>query len=265
MRSDVRYAVRLFTKAPGWTAVAVASLSLGIAVDLLIFSIVDAVLLRPFPYKDPSQLVFVWGTKMIPFGAESPAWISQTGRRAIARSVNRCLPGANAVLMGRPGETLSGACVGPAVLPMLGVQPALGRSFAAADAQPGADPVAIVSDGFSARTRTAAVRALIGSTLRLNGRSYEVIGVTPQDFFFPDTNTRLLRSRPPCGAANFFERGGAFAHAIGRLRPGVSVQLRAQLDLDSVNRQGSSLGPASTRIRIGTSRPACSLSRHRRR
>src|SRR5450759_724374 len=61
--TDLRYAIRLFARSPVWTAVAVVSLTLGIGVNLLIFSIVDAVLLRPFPYRDPSQLVFLWGTK----------------------------------------------------------------------------------------------------------------------------------------------------------------------------------------------------------
>jgi predicted permease len=245
IRSDVRYAVRLFAKAPGWTAVAVASLTLGIAVNLLIFSIVDAVLLRPFPYKDPAQLVFIWGTK------------DDSVRRGISgldladwQARNRSFESIDAFLAPMPfswgdqGETLSGACVGPAVLPMLGVQPALGRSFAVDDARLGADTVAIVSDGFW-RGRLGGSPSVIGSTLRLNGRSYEVIGVTPRGFFFPDTNTQLLVSTP-CGAANFFERGGAFAHAIGRLRPGISVQ-QAQSDLDSVNRDLARMYPDTNR------------------
>ncbi len=245
IRSDVRYAVRLFTRAPGWTAVAVASLTLGIAVNLLIFSIVDAVLLRPFPYSDPSDLVFIWGTK------------DDSVRRGISgldladwQARNRSFELIDAFLAPMPfswgdnGDTLSGACVGPSVLPMLGVQPALGRSFVAADALPGADTVAIVSDGFW-RTRLGGDSSVIGTTLRLNGRSYEVIGVMPRGFFFPDTNTQLLVSTP-CGAGNFFERGGAFAHAIGRLRPGMSVR-QAEADLDSINRELARMYPDTNR------------------
>jgi len=245
IRSDVRYAVRLFTKAPGWTAVAVASLSLGIAVNLLIFSIVDAVLLRPFPYKDPSQLVFVWGTKndSVRRGVSGADLADWQARNRSFQSIDAFLAPMPFAL-GDSGETLSGACVGPSVLSSLGVQPALGRSFLAADALPGADTVAIVSDGFW-RTRLGGVSSAIGSTLRLNGRTYEVIGVTPRGFFFPDTNTQVLVSTP-CGAPNFLNRGAAFAHAIGRLRPGVSVR-QAESDLDSINRELARVYPDTNR------------------
>lgn len=245
MRLDVRYAVRLFTRAPGWTAVAVASLSLGIAVNLLIFSIVDAVLLRPFPYKDPSQLVFIWGTKddSVRRGVSGSDLADWQARNRSFQSIDAFLAPMT-FGWGDSGETLSGACVGPSVLPLLGVQPALGRWFLADDAQPGADTVVIVSDGFW-RTRLGGVSSAIGSTLRLNGRAYKVIGVTPRGFFFPDTNTQVLVSTP-CGAPNFWERGGAFAHAIGRLRPGISVK-QAESDLDSINRQLARMYPDTNR------------------
>lgn len=245
VRADVRYAVRLFTRAPDWTAVAVASLTLGIAVNLLIFSIVDAVLLRPFPYKDPSQLVFIWGTKdnAVRRGVSGSDLADWQARNRSFQSIDAFLA-PMVFAWGDSGETLSGACVGPSVLPLLGVQPALGRSFLAADAQPGADTVAIVSDGFW-RTRLGGASSAIGSTLRLNGRTYEVIGVTPRGFFFPETNTQLLVSTP-CGAPNFWERGGAFAHAIGRLRPGISVE-QAESDLDSINRDLARMYPDTNR------------------
>jgi len=130
------------------------------------------------------------------------------------------------------------------VLPLLGVQPALGRNFVAADARPGADTVAIVSDGFW-RTRMAGSLSAIGSTLRLNGRAYEVVGVTPAGFFFPDTGTQVFVSTP-CAAPNFFERGGAFAHAVGRLRPGVSAA-QAEADLDAINRDLARTYPETNR------------------
>jgi putative ABC transport system permease protein len=102
----------------------------------------------------------------------------------------------------------------------------------------------VVSDGFW-RGQLGASPSAIGSTVRLNHLSYEVVGVTPAGFFFPDTNTQLFISTP-CGAANFFERGGAFAHAIARLRPGVSVQ-SAQSDLDSINRELARIYPDTNR------------------
>jgi putative ABC transport system permease protein len=243
--TDLRYAMRLFVRFPAWTAVAVFSLTLGIGANLLIFSIVDAVLLRPFPYRDPAQLVFIWGTKDDSVrrgisGADLADWQQR----------NRSFEGIDAFLgqltfsLGQSAESVSGACVGPSVLPLLGVRPSLGRNFSATDATPGADTVAIVSDGFW-RTRMAGSPSAIGATLRLNGRTYEVVGVTPAGFFFPDTNTQILVSTP-CGAANFSQRGSPYAYAIGRLREGVSVS-RAAGELDAINRDLARIYPETNR------------------
>jgi predicted permease len=245
LRTDLGYAIRLFARTPAWTAVAVMSLALGIGANLLILSIVDAVLLRPFPYRDPSRLVFIWGTKDDSVrqglsGLDLADW--QVQNRSF-ESLDAFL-GQLTFALGDSGEAVPGACVGPSVLPLLGVQPALGRTFVAADASPGADTVAMVSDGFW-RTKMGGSPSAIGSTLRLNGRTYEVVGVTPAGFFFPDTNSQILVSTP-CGAANFFQRGSPFAHAIARLRPGVSVA-DAEHDLDRINRELAKIYPDTNR------------------
>ena len=231
--ADLRHAWRLFRRTPGWTATAVLSLALGIGANLLIFSIVDAVLLRPFPYRDPARLVFVWGTK------------NDAVRRGISggdladwQARNRSFDGLDAFLgqlpftLGDSGEAVQGACIGPGVLPLLGVAPAQGRNFLPSEARPGADTVAIVTDGFWRRRMSAATSAL-GTPLRLSGKTYQVVGIMPPGFFFPDTDAQILVSAP-CGAANFYERGTPFAHAVGRLRAGVAVQ-QAQADLDRIN------------------------------
>jgi putative ABC transport system permease protein len=243
--TDLRYALRLFARTPVWTAAAILSLSLGMGVNLLIFSIVDAVLLRPFPYRDPSQLVFIWGTKndSVRRGISGLDLADWQARNRSFESLDAFL-GQMSFTVGDGGEVVPGACVGPSVLPLLGVQPALGRNFLAADAKPGADTVAIVSDGFW-RTRLAGSPSAIGSTLRLNGRVYEIVGVTPAGFFFPDTGSHVLVSTP-CGAPNFFERGGAFAHAVGRLRPGVTAA-QAEADLDAINRDLAGIYPETNR------------------
>lgn len=241
--TDLRYAARLFVRAPVWTVVAVMSLALGIGANLLICSIVDAVLLRPFPYRDPSRLVFIWGTK------------NDAVRRGISgldladwRARNRSFESLDAFLgqltfsIGDSGDSVAGACIGPSVLPLLGVEPARGRNFTASEAAPGTDTAVIVSDAFW-RTRMGASPSAVGSALRLNGRVYDVVGVTPAGFFFPDTQTQILVPTP-CGASNFFDRGGAYAHAIGRLRRGVSPA-EAERDLDAINRDLARLYPAT--------------------
>jgi predicted permease len=243
--TDLRYALRLFVRAPAWTAVAVVSLALGIGANLLIFSIVDAVLLRPFPYRDPSQLVFIWGTKddSVRRGISGLDLADWQARNHSFVSLDAFL-GQMAFTLGNSGDAVPAACIGPGVLPLLGVQPVRGRNFLPSDARPGADTVAIVSDDFW-RTRMGSSPSAIGSTLRLSARSYEVVGVTPAGFFFPDTSTQLLVSTP-CGASNFFERGGMFAHAVGRLRPGVNAT-QAQADLDAINRELARIYPESNR------------------
>jgi len=231
--ADIRYALRMFARSPGWTAVAIISLTLGIAANLLVFSIVDAVLLRPFPYRDPSRLVFLWGTK------------SDEVRRGISgpdledwRRANRSFTDLDAFLeqwtfsIGDTGEAVTGACIGPSVLPILGVTPARGRSFLPADSNGAGQPVAIVSDTFW-RTRMAAAPSAVGSTIRLNGRVHEVIGITEAGFFFPDTNAHVFVPIP-CGDSNYADRGRPFVHAIGRLRDNVSIA-QAEQDLDAIN------------------------------
>src|SRR5258708_24766306 len=127
--TDVRYAIRLFARTPAWTAVAVVSLTLGIGANLLIFSIVDAVLLRPFPYRNPSQLVFIWGTKenSVRRGISGFDLADWQARNRSFESLDAFL-GQLTFAVGEGGEAVPGACIGPSVLPMLGVQPALGRN-----------------------------------------------------------------------------------------------------------------------------------------
>ena len=230
---DVRGGLKSLTRSPGWTAVAVASIALGIGANLLVFAIVDAVLLRPFPYHDPSKLVFLWGAK------------SDEVRRGISgpnlqdwRSQNHSFTDIDAFLeqvpfsVGDSGDTVTGACIGPSVLPILGVAPVLGRNFTADDTSGAGQSVVIVSDTFW-RTRMGASPSAIGSRIVLNSRAFEVVGVTPRGFFFPDTNSQILQASP-CGMTNFRERGDPTLHAIGRLRDDVSLA-RAQSDLDVIN------------------------------
>jgi predicted permease len=245
LRSDVRYALRQFARTPLWTTVAVLSLTRGIAANLLIFSVVDAVLLRPLPYRDPDRLVFIWGTKDDTVrrgisGADLEDWRRQNHSFAQLDAFLEQMP----FTVGDTGQSIIGACIGPSVLPMLGVVPALGRNFLPSDTRPGAPATAIVSDGFW-RGRLGANAAAIGSTVVLNGRAHEIVGVTPPRFFFPDTSAQILISSP-CGASNFSERGSPYAHAIGRLRDGVSIR-QAEADLDAINATLARLYPETNK------------------
>src|SRR5215213_4963157 len=174
---DLRYAVRLQRKNPGFTIVAVIALALGIGANTAIFSVVNTVLLRPLPYKDPERLVMVWedATKHgyprdTPAAANFVDWRDQSqvfeGMAAIAdESFN--LTGA-----GDP-ERLEGRRVSATLFPLLGVEPQIGRVFTAAEDQPGAQRVVLLSYALWQR-RFGGDPGIVGQSLTLDGESYVV-------------------------------------------------------------------------------------------
>jgi predicted permease len=236
MKNDLLFSLRLLARAPGWTIVIVLSLVLGIAANAVIFSLVDSVLLKPLPYRDPEQLVLLWGSKSESStrgisGPDLRDWREQSH----SFSEMDAFLGKMTFSMGtEPADTVSGACLGSRVLPLLGVQPALGRNFTEVDERVGAAPVVLLSEALW-RTRFAADTGIVNRSIHLGDQAYEVIGVMPTGFFFPDTDTRLWIAAP-CGLTGFERRGAMLLHAVGRLKPGISAT-EAQLDLDSVNRR----------------------------
>src|SRR4051812_22519802 len=176
---DGRYALRLFAKNPAFTAIAVLALALGIGANTAIFSVVDAVLLRPLPFKNPGQPVMVWENAThlgFPKNTPSPAnfldWQKQstvfTGMAAFAeRSFN--LTGA-----GEP-ERLDGRRVSANLFNLLGVTPIIGRSFVPEEDKPGTK-VAILNEALWKR-RFGGDPGLVGRAITLNGESYTVVGV----------------------------------------------------------------------------------------
>ncbi len=235
LRTDVRFALRLLLRSPGWTAVAVLSLALGIGANAVVFSLLDAVLLEPFPYRDSGQLVLLWGSKKEDVtrgisGADLKDWREQS--RSF-EDIDAFLGRDMAFSLGASeSDRVKGACIGHRVLPMLGVHPAVGRNFTEREAQFGGAPVVMISDALW-RSRFAGSPSIVGSTIRLDDNPHEVIGITPPGFFFPDTDARLWVPAP-CGMQSFEARGSVLLHAVGRMRAGVSAA-QAQADLDLVN------------------------------
>ena len=211
------------------------SLALGIGANAVVFSLVDAVLLEPFPYRDSSQLVLVWGSKKedVTRGISGPDLNDWREQSRAFEDIDAFLGGNQAFSLGATeSDRVKAACIGHRVLPMLGVQPAVGRNFTESEAQFGATPVVLLSDALW-RSRFAASPSTLGSTIRLDDKPYEVVGITPPGFFFPDTDARLWVPSP-CGMQGFEARGSVLLHAVGRMRPGVTPA-QAQADLDLVN------------------------------
>ncbi|HEX8282764.1 MAG TPA: ABC transporter permease [Pyrinomonadaceae bacterium] len=232
---DFRYALRVLWKNPGFTAVAVVALALGIGANSAIFSVVNAVLLRPLPYQNPERLVMVWEEnnksgypKDTPAAANFVDWREQNqvfeGMAAVAEQ-DFNLTGA-----GEP-ERLSGRRVSADLFSLLGVAPHAGRTFAPEEDRPGANKVVVLSHGLWQR-RFGADPTLIGKTLSLNGEPHTVVGVMPPRFQFPSRLDELWVpiALTPEQAAN---RGRHYLEVVARLKPGVTVE-RAQAEMSTI-------------------------------
>jgi putative ABC transport system permease protein len=182
---DIRYAIRSLFRRPGFTAIAVITLALGIGANTAIFSVVNALLLKPLPYRNPDQLFWIGEVSpqvkddLIP-GAHFLEWSEQSQtleQIAVYNAHNLTLTGA-----GEP-ERLQCGQVSTGFFTMLGVQPRVGRDFLPAEDRPGGDRVAIIGHGLWQR-RFNADRNIIGQSITLDDQSYTVVGVLPPDFRF---------------------------------------------------------------------------------
>jgi predicted permease len=219
---DLRYSARMLFKHAGFTAIAVLTLGLGIGANTAIFSIVNAVLLRPFPFQAPEQLVIVG--EFVPGGSVSyPNFVDWHDDRNVFESASavRSNESYNFSGAGEP-ERLQGRLVSAGFLTLLGVKPFLGRDFLPEDDRTGATPAVMLSYGFWSRT-FGNDQNIIGKTITLNNQSYTVIAVTPQDFQFGLPADVTI----PVGlsAERFKVRGGdPGISVVARLKPNVSQQ-----------------------------------------
>jgi putative ABC transport system permease protein len=217
---DVRYGLRSLLKTPGFAAVAVLTMALGIGANTAIFSVVDALLIKPLPYDHPEQLVTVW-QDLRPRGGPADEWATPGNyadwrrEKALFESV-AVLTGMRPTLTGA-GEPLPlpGEQVSHEYFSLLGVTPALGRDFAQSDDVPNAARVAIISHGLWTR-QFGADRAIVGRTMTLNGEPHEIVGVLPAGFR-PIVNATADVWRPLRLNTVTPSRGAVILRAIARL------------------------------------------------
>ena len=230
---DLRYGARMLMKRPGFTLIAVVTLALGIGANTAIFSVVNGVLLRPLPYKEPDRLVMVWGS-VRPRGLKR-AWISPPNFFDF-REQNQAFEKVSALLewgptlteAGEP-ERLTGAQVSHDFFSVLGIEPILGRAFLAPEDRPNVERVVVLGAGLWQR-RFGADPGVIGKKLTLDGNLYTVVGVMPAGFNFPDQAElwKPLRIGPTTVG-----RGSAMLRLIARLKPGVTLE-QADADMNTV-------------------------------
>jgi predicted permease len=253
---DVRFALRGFRRTPGFAAIAVATLALGIGANAAMFGIVDRVLLKPLPYRDPGALVQVIETWNAQRGYGPPSWADfldwRTRAKSFAGLVGWTVGAGNLVVRGEP-ERVRLVESTANLFDLLGVAPALGRGFAAGEDAASAPCVAVIADPLW-RERFGADPKLVGSPVGLGGLSCTVIGVAPPRFEFPpgvrDGIWIPLHATKPI----FADRGSHFLSTIGRLRPGVS-SAAATAEIDGIMRSISLAYPDAAPNRAGRTVP----------
>jgi predicted permease len=232
---DIRFAIRNLRKNPGFTAVAVLTLALGIGANTAIFSIVNAVLLRPFPYPDAAKLVMVWATDQRRGATEDvTSFPNFEDWNAQARSFEgmAAFSGRGMTLSSNDGaEILPAMQVTPGMFSLLRVAPAMGRGFLPGEVEAAASHVAILSDGLW-RSHFNARPDILNQTIRLNEAEYTVVGVLPPGLEIPPNAPEMIYVplvRDP-------NRGHGFLHVLGRLAPHTSVS-QAQAEMEVITRR----------------------------
>jgi putative ABC transport system permease protein len=247
LSQDLRYALRTLIRWPGFTAVVVLTLALGIGANAAIFSVVNAVLLRPLPYADPQRLVFLLGT---PTDGDSAKVGSSSSYPDYADFVARSKSFSQLAAFSTRQTTVTGKSFEPAIvsgtpvtanlLPMLGVSPAMGRGFSPDEDKPGAPPVVIVSDEFW-RQRLGGNPNAVGSAIAVNGRPATIIGVMPPRFTFPSSSAVWY----PAAETNDPRTRGQHSYGVlGRLAAGATIET-ANREVANIARQLETENPAA--------------------
>ncbi|HEX8775812.1 MAG TPA: ABC transporter permease [Pyrinomonadaceae bacterium] len=243
---DLRYGIRTMWKNPAFTVVAVVALALGIGANTAIFSVVNSILLRPLPFKDPERLVMVWHAypKLDLMAPVSPPGFMDYRARTDVFENSAAAAGGSANLTGEgEPERIQARAVTASFFPTYGVEAALGRTFVQEEDQPGHDHVVILSNGLWQR-RFGADPAIIGKTITLDGEGYNVVGVMPASFkgFGQDDVWVPLGLTAEQLAPN--RRGSEFLLMTARLKAGVSLE-QAQAAMDNVAAQIQQNNPQS--------------------
>jgi predicted permease len=235
---DLRYALRMLRKNLGFTAVAIITLALGIGANTAIFSVVNGVMLRPLPFREPDRLVRVYSEfptmQLKKFWLSPPELLDIQKEAKSWEAIGAWAPGGQNI--GTESEPLrvTSAAVTRGLIETLGVQPERGRNFTEEEDRNGGPNVALISHGLWQRA-FAGTNDIIGKQILVNSQSTTVVGVMPEGFAFPPGSNDQVEVLVPFqfDPANPGGRGSHFLSVIGRLKPGVSVQ-QAQSEFSSL-------------------------------
>ena len=231
----IRQTIRSLLKSPGFASASIVALALGIGANTAIFSLVNTVLLRPLPYKDPSRLVMLWQRSPAGGGNDISAADFQDwrDRSRSFEQISAVLGSSFNLTEGDQPERISGLRVTASFFTTLGVMPALGGVFGSEEEQPGAARSVLLSDTLW-RRRFGGNRKLIGQTIHLDRQAYTVVGVMPPGFEFFGRDNELwapLPLEPNRTLRNYYN-----LQALARLKPGVTIR-QARAEMDTIARQ----------------------------
>jgi predicted permease len=249
---DIRYGFRMLRKSPGFAAVAIITLALGIGANTAIFSVVNGVLLNPLPYSQPQQLVALY-QRTLQFTEASIPYLNfldwQRQNRSFSALAAYRHEDLNLTGIGEP-ERVKAEMVSASFFPLLGVKPIVGRTFTETEDQLGGAPVALISESLWKRKFGSSPYA-VGKSLDLDDKSYTIIGVIPASFHYHNENFHEDKDVfVPIGQWNdplFRDRHtGMGMDAIGRLKPVVTVE-QARADLNAVAAHLAEIYPDSNK------------------
>ena len=241
---DVRHALRTLRKSPAFTMAAAATLALAIGANTTMFSVLNAVLLRPLPYLAPEQLAMLWTedpTQNLREGRSALWDVEQWQRQSQSFADMATLDSVSTVLTGADGvEQIVGASMSANLLPLLGVRPVLGRSVSTEEAEQ-RQRLVLISHRFW-QARFGGSRDALGATLALNGLPSQIVGVLPADLQIARLDADVWETHTTHRSV----RGGQTWFVIGRLRPGVTFD-RAQAEMSAIARRLNDQLPAAAR------------------
>jgi putative ABC transport system permease protein len=285
--NNLRYAVRLLMKSPGFALVAILTLALGIGVNSAIFSVVDAVMLRPLLYPEPERLVSIWEEKV----HEGPNDTSTSGQNIGGRSSPSRMTVAPANLIdyqkqgasftslagfkingmnlteAGPSERLAGEAVTANYFSVLGVSPLQGRAFLPEEDRPGANRVVIISDDLW-RTRFGSDQRMLGSAITLDSEKYTVVGILAPGFHSPsqfNMTDRVVFFVPAAYPTDLLSHHGDHEiNVIGRLKPGATLASE-QAEIDAISaRLAQQYPPTNKDMKTGMAPLSADISRNAR-
>ena len=253
--SDIKFGFRLIIKNPVFSLVVVVALALGIGANTAIFSVLNAVLLKPLPYEDSERLVMMW-QRFTGIGVPkdqnwtSPPEFNDVRRHQSSFSDIAAMQSTSfTILVGDKPERILGQFVSPSFFKLLGVEALLGRTFVADEEQQGKETVVVMSHGLWQR-RFASDRSLVERTLNLNGRPYQVIGIAPPGFRDPQQPDAEMWAALSFTSQQLTQRGSHGLLVIARIKPELTLE-QARSDMTRVSERIVEGAPEYPYVKFG--------------